>query len=95
MRRERKYLGVLSAGILCAGAMLAGMVGCQQQPAPASSTTTVVEDTDHHDSHHWDDKEAAAYRRWEAEKSAQHQEYAARNPQDQKDYWNWRHSHPD
>ena len=74
---------------LCLSAALAlALAGCKQ-------TTVTVEDPEHHDSHHWDDHEASAYQRWEAERQREHQEYANRKPEEQHDYWNWRHAHPD
>jgi hypothetical protein len=76
--------------VLGVGLMVAGIAGCQQAPAPAPSV--VVEDNTHHK---WDEHEASAYQRWEAEKQKPHQEYTARPPQEQHDYWDWRKSHPD
>jgi hypothetical protein len=69
-------------------ALLLAPVGCKQ-------TTVTVEDPDHHDSHRWDDHEVSAYQRWEAERQKPHQEFAGRKSEEQSDYWNWRHSHPD
>ena len=85
MRLTFRYLG---ASIVLGG-LLVAMTGCQQQPPQV----TVV-DTAHGDTHKWDEREAAAYQRWEAENTKPHQEYANRRPEEQSDYWNWRHTHP-
>jgi len=85
--RLNKYLGFVLGGSMS----LAGMTfaGCGQQ-APVT-----VYDEDHHDNHKWDASEAAAYQRWEAERGKPHQDdFTKRPPEEQKDYWNWRHSHP-
>jgi hypothetical protein len=64
------------------------VAGCGQQDS-------TVYDANHRDYHKWDDRESAAYQRWEAENRRPHQEYRDRRPEEQNDYWNWRHSHPD
>jgi hypothetical protein len=66
---------------------------CNSSAPPASGT--VVVDEEHHDSHHWDEHENSAWHRFLAEKHAQDHEYAAAQKQEQSEYWNWRHSHPD
>ena len=53
-----------------------------------------VDDPYYHDSHRWDHDEDAAYHRWETETHRDHREYRQRNGDDQKAYWDWRHSHP-
>ena len=47
------------------------------------------------DRHRWDDREEVAYRRWETERRIDHIEYQRRAVDEQRAYWNWRHSHPD
>jgi hypothetical protein len=47
------------------------------------------------DTHRWDSREDAAYRRWEAERQLQHLEFQARRDEEQREFWRWRHDHPD
>jgi hypothetical protein len=50
-------------------------------------------DADHHDYHHWDNNEVVYYQRWEVETHRNHVDFAKRNDDEKKEYWNWRHSH--
>jgi hypothetical protein len=54
-----------------------------------------VYDPDHNDYHHWNNHETTFYVQWEGETHRDHREFAQRNPDEQKEYWNWRHAHPD
>ena len=47
------------------------------------------------DNHRWDSREEAAYRRWEAERQLQHVEFQVRRDEEQREFWRWRHDHPD
>ncbi len=47
------------------------------------------------DTHRWDSREDAAYRRWETERQLQHVEFQQRKEAEQRDFWRWRHDHPD
>ncbi len=47
------------------------------------------------DTHRWDSREDAAYRRWEAERQLQHVEFQQRREEEQREFWRWRHDHPD
>ena len=60
-----------------------------------ASVQVRVYDRDHRDYHNWDDHEDRAYRGYLVER---HQTYRAYNDQrarDQRNYWKWRHNHPD
>ena len=61
----------------------------------APPAETVVVDRDHNDSHRWDDHENQAWRRFLSEKSRQDHEFTKADKNEQSEYWNWRHSHPD
>jgi hypothetical protein len=50
-------------------------------------------DADHGDYHRWDNTEVTFYSSWETETHRPHVDYARRNADEQKEYWNWRHSH--
>jgi hypothetical protein len=71
-------------------AMSAALVACSAPP-----TETVVVDKDHNDSHRWDDHENQAWHRFLTEKSRPAHEYTNSDKNEQSEYWNWRHSHPD
>ena len=52
-------------------------------------------DADHNDDHVWKKDEDRAYRRWEKENHRKHVEFARAKEQEQREYWKWRHEHPD
>jgi hypothetical protein len=54
-----------------------------------------VYDRDHKDYHNWDDREDKAYRGYLVENHQEYRPYAKMKRQDQSNYWNWRHAHPD
>jgi hypothetical protein len=64
--------------------------------APAPQDVQVrVYDRDHHDYHNWDDREDRAYRGYLVEQHRTYIAYDHQHRRTQRDYWNWRHSHPD
>jgi hypothetical protein len=54
-----------------------------------------VYDEYHSDYHQWDRHEDGAYRRYLGERHEQYRDYNKLDKDHQKDYWNWRHDHPD
>jgi hypothetical protein len=60
----------------------------------ACSHPRYYDDTVNNDRHRWDSREERAYRRWEAEQRMEHVAYERRAADQQRAYWNWRHSHP-
>jgi hypothetical protein len=52
-------------------------------------------DSYHHDYHHWDHREDHAYRAWLGEQHYEYRDFNKLNSDQQRDYWNWRHAHPD
>jgi hypothetical protein len=46
----------------------------------------------YNDYHRWDDHERGYYNQWVVET---HRDYRKLNKDEQKEYWTWRHSHPD
>jgi len=56
-----------------------------------------VYDSDHGDYHHWDAHEDRAYRDYWTQNHGRetYRDFGKLNANEQKDYWNWRHSHPD
>lgn len=51
-------------------------------------------DADHHDYHAWNSVEIGFYQRWEGDGHRDHWDFNQRNADEQRDYWNWRHSQP-
>jgi hypothetical protein len=56
-----------------------------------------VYDPAYRDYHHWDAREDLAYHNYWMENHGRepYRDYGKLNENEQKDYWNWRHSHPD
>jgi len=55
-----------------------------------------VYDPYYHDYHRWDHQEAAYYDQWAVETHRDpHRDFKGLNDQEKKEYWTWRHSHPD
>jgi hypothetical protein len=54
-----------------------------------------VYDPDYNDYHTWNNHERTYYRQWEAETHRRDEDYQKRNRDEQNEYWNWRHHHPD
>jgi len=51
-----------------------------------------VYDPYYSDYHRWGPDEDAYYHRWEAEGHRDHREWKERSPEEQKEYWGWRHA---
>ena len=54
-----------------------------------------VYDADHGDYHTWDNNETVVYQRWETENHYDHKDFNVRSKDEQKQYFDWRHKHPD
>ncbi len=54
-----------------------------------------IYDRDHKDYHNWDDREDRAYRVYLNEHRRDYVEYKHLKKNEQRDYWRWRHEHPD
>ena len=52
-------------------------------------------DSWHGDYHHWDAREDHAYRVWLGEQHYEYRDFKKLSSDQQRDYWNWRHAHPD
>ena len=52
-------------------------------------------DKEHHDDHEWNDREDRAYQRWLEEKHHVKRDFARLKDKEQREYWKWRHEHPD
>jgi len=49
----------------------------------------------YHDYHRWDDHEQVYYRQWVVENHKPDRDFRKLDRDDQKQYWDWRHSHED
>ncbi len=47
----------------------------------------------YNDDHRWDHNEVVFYQRWEGETHRDHVDFRRRPAEEQKQYWDWRHSH--
>lgn len=54
-----------------------------------------IYDDYHADYHYWNDREDRAYHMWLAERHYEYRDYHHLDHDQQRDYWNWRHHHPD
>jgi len=52
-------------------------------------------DTDRHDYHEWNEREQHAYQRYLEENRHARHEWKKANKKEQKEYWRWRHEHPE
>ena len=52
-------------------------------------------DARHNDDHEWNDRENRAYDKWLKEKHHAKREFAKLKAKEQREYWKWRHEHPD
>jgi hypothetical protein len=52
-------------------------------------------DRDGHDYHRWDDHEDRAYRAYLGEQHQEYREFRRVRPAHQREYFKWRHEHPD
>ena len=54
-----------------------------------------VYDAPHHDYHRWNGREEASFRVYLNEKHMPYRDFQRLDANEQNDYWNWRHDHPD
>jgi hypothetical protein len=81
----------LSAGLLAAGLACAALgVGC------AHHHPYRVYDPYYSDYHVWNGGEVVYYNQWSRENHRdEHRDFRKLPPEEQKEYWTWRHSHGD
>jgi hypothetical protein len=54
-----------------------------------------VYDRAHKDYHNWNDNEDRSYRQYLGEQHKDYRDYSKLKRNQQNEYWNWRHKHPD
>lgn len=77
----RHIRSLMLAGSLIAS--LAAFAGCSQHNR--------YYDAGHGDYHSWNADEDQHYRQWENDTHREHQDFAKRSADEQKQYWDWRH----
>ena len=85
MQRVHAYV----TAVLLAFVFALTTVGCSEH------RYGTVYDPYYHDNHRWTAAEDGYYRQWEVENHREHVDWARRNAEEQKQYWNWRHEHHD
>jgi hypothetical protein len=53
------------------------------------------DDPYYHDRHRWDDHEQVYYNQWTVQTHHENHDFRKLNHDEQKQYWDWRHSHGD
>jgi hypothetical protein len=85
---------LLSGLFLTAALALSGPI-VAAAPAQDAGVQVRVYDRDHRDYHNWDDREDRAYRGYVDGRHERYVIYEHRNHRYQRNYWKWRHNHPD
>jgi hypothetical protein len=90
MHRSRRFITslFLAAALVAPATVIAA-------PARQASVQVRVYDRDHHDYHNWDDHEDGLYRGYLTDQHITYRVYAKQSRRTQRNYWNWRHSHPE
>ncbi len=90
MRFTNRYINslVLVAALAVPAAILAN-------PLPQASVQVRIYDRDHKDYHNWDDREEHSYRLYLTDHRRPYVEFHSQRDRDQRNYWKWRHKHPD
>ena len=75
---------------------IAAVLACSVIGAGCQSHEDRVYDPDHRDYHSWNRDEAARYNQWARENRRDpSRDFRRLPPNEQKEYWDWRHSHGD
>jgi hypothetical protein len=91
MQRTNLLLGGL---FLAAAFAVSGPIAAAAAAQEAHIQVRVY-DREHRDYHNWDDREDRAYRGYSDGRHDRYVAYDHRNHRYQKNYWRWRHNHPD
>jgi hypothetical protein len=84
----------------CASRYLGSLLIAVAFLAPAVTTgcgghSYRVYDPYHNDYHRWDNHETVYYNQWATDNHRDNRDFRKLNKDDQKQYWDWRHSHHD
>ncbi|HEY2461248.1 MAG TPA: hypothetical protein VGI16_10575 [Candidatus Acidoferrum sp.] len=91
MHRTHRYIASLS--LITALAAPAAIVAAAT-PAPQEVKIRVY-DREHKDYHNWDDREDHAWHRFLDENHRDAHDFKKAKREEQREYWSWRHNHPD
>lgn len=84
MRSQYRYVSMLAiAGVLALPAVISGCATHREY------------DPQYRDYHSWDRGEVVYYQQWEVETRRDHRDFDRRPPDEQREYWAWRHNHSD
>jgi len=87
------------AKLLVSGVFLTAALAISGPIAAAAAQDAGIQvrvyDSHHHDYHNWDDREDRAYRGYVDGRHERYVIYEHRNHRYQRNYWKWRHNHPD
>jgi hypothetical protein len=86
----KRYLTVLFVG-----AALAGSVPARADDHHSDSHNRRYYDTTARDYHEWNQNENQVYHQYVTENHKRNREFARTNRTERKDYFKWRHEHPD
>jgi hypothetical protein len=88
------YRKSLLISSLFLSAALVAPLAIRANAAPQHVSVRVY-DRDHRDYHNWDDREVHSYQLFRGEHPKYNVTFNKTNRRQQREYWNWRHSHPD
>lgn len=89
---------LVAATFLSAALLVPAIANAQDRDAhhdPDENHDKRVYDKRHKDYHDWNDKEERAWRRYLESRRRAYIDYARAKSREQREYWNWRHEHPD
>lgn len=81
--------------VLFLSAALAGSVPVRADEHQSDSQTKRYYDKDGGDYHQWNQHEDQVYHQYVTDNHKKDQDFAKTNPTEKKDYFKWRHDHPD
>ena len=93
MNRHFKVIALTAALIIPVA--VRGQDRNRQDKREGDQQSRRYEDKAHNDFHEWNGGEDQAYRRYLQEHHKSYHDFAKTGSREQKDYWSWRHSHPD
>lgn len=89
MHRTHWFASIALTAALAAPVTITAAAGTPQE------VKVRVYDGEHKDYHNWDDHEQQAWGRFLVEKHRKDHEFKDAKKNEQAEYWNWRHAHPD
>jgi len=87
MRLNKRWLGAVLLTLTAVTPLV--LTGC------AEHATVRVYDPYYNDFRVWNDHEVVYYRQWAVETHRPYRDFRKLPPPEQRQYWAWRHSHPD